>query len=161
VDNSLAHEISPHLQSYLSKVKQLLADVQNWVEGSGLDLIRSEATISEEEFGTYTVPVLSLSHSGKRVAQVAPVGASVIGANGRVELRGTLETAAILDFNKGGPSMTTTISIGENTETKTNYFFRGIDEAGWYWIDRITRKARMMNAELFFDLLVEVSDYER
>jgi hypothetical protein len=90
-----------------------------------------------------------------------PVGAWVIGARGRADLIGKLDKVILVSLEEGGSAKTNTITCGDRKETSINKFYKGIEEAGWYWIeDRRRGRAHKIDKEVFYDLLTEVSDYE-
>ena len=87
----------------------------------------------------------------------------MIGSYGRVDITGLLDREVISYLKEGGPFMTQSELIdGVMMEVRKKYFYRDINEAGWYWIES-TRlgRAKKFDEALFFDLLASVSDYER
>ncbi|MGZ8175674.1 MULTISPECIES: hypothetical protein [Methylobacter] len=155
--------IQEYPSSFLASLGTVFSSIEKWATSAGLKIVKSEISITEEACGTYSAPKLSiLNSSGTELAEVIPVGASILGANGRIDIKGTYDKVIIVDLNIGGPSMTTTVTVGDHKETHTKHFYRGIDEAGWYWIEsKISGKGHKLTSELFFELLAEVSDYER
>ncbi len=76
-------------------------------------------------------------------------------------MHGTIDKAIIVNLKTGGPSMTTTNTVGGRTEVQTTSFYKGIDQEGWYWIEDARRgKANFFSKDQFVELLQEVSDYE-
>lgn len=156
-------EIKINLDSFLRKVEILLGNIEKWSAEQGLTSTRSEITITEEAPGSYTAQKLSLKNtSGEHLAEIVPVGAWILGANGRVDIIGPHDEAILVDLNVGGPTITTTTVMDDRTEKHTKQFYRGIDEAGWYWIEsKVSSKGHKLSKDLFLDLLAEVSNYER
>jgi len=149
-------------EEYISKIKQLYSEIENWVERKSFVSQKGEVEINEEIPGRYKVPALSIQNQeGKQVAELRPIGAWIVGAKGRVDLIGLFDQNYLVYMEAGGSHIATSISIGgEKTEEKAKPLFKGIDQAGWYWIeDKRRGRARLLNAELFMDLLSEVSDY--
>ncbi|MCK4814595.1 hypothetical protein KA005_02400 [bacterium] len=149
-------------EEYISKIKQLYSEIENWVERKSFVAQKGEIEINEEIPGRYKVPSLSIQdQEGKQVAELRPIGAWIVGAKGRVDLIGQFDQNNLVYMEAGGPHIATSISIGgEKTEEKAKPLFKGIDQTGWYWIeDKRRGRARLLNAELFMDLLSEVSDY--
>lgn len=153
---------NPQVLKYLQEVEMLFADINKWVSGTGLKLRREEININEEQSGQYTASRLIIEDaSGKKVADISPIAAFVIAADGRLDMNGTVDKAIIVNLLSGGPSMTTTIRHGNQTDVSTRQLYKGVDKSGWYMIDESRRaKAHFFDKELFFDLLAEVSDYE-
>jgi len=160
--------IENSVKSFVDSVNNLFADVESWIsnlqqkKGIQLKSRREEIRITEEGSGTYVVQKLIIEDSkGKKIADLIPIGASVIGARGRIDLNGTYDKAVLVDLEKGGPSLTTTIKVGNEEKTSTTSFYKNIEESGWHWIeDKRRGKAHHIDSKLFFELLEEVSDYE-
>lgn len=150
------------LQLFLESIAELYENIESWLDTTSIQTDREEIELKEEHYGTYKAQKLIIKNTaGKSIAEVVPVGASVIGANGRVDLIGRHDRVIIVSLEKGGPTMTTTVSCGDNKETSVTKFYRGVEEAGWYWVeDRRRGKAHKIDQEIFYELLEEVSDYE-
>jgi len=107
------------------------------------------------------VPSLTISdRDGNLLAEIVPIGTHILGANGRIDLRGRYDKAIVVDLNEGGPKLISTVTDGSNVTKRTKKIYRGIDQAGWYWIDRAAQpKGHVLTKELFLGLLSQVSDY--
>lgn len=153
------------LNDFFKKLATLYLDVANWVYLNNLKVERDIIELNEEDFGKYTVEKCSIVNSdGKRIAELLPVGASIIGAKYRVDLIGLIDQESLVYFDEGGPTMRAEISEGDQIDTnKMNTFkiYRGVDEAGWYWIEsqRLNR-AYKVDQTLFLELISTVTDYE-
>jgi hypothetical protein len=147
---------------FLNRLAHLFSDIEAWVKRRNLRVACSKLTLNEEAYGAYEVEKLSiLETDGRRVGEMLPVGASVIGAMGRVDLIGPLAREILVYLDKGGPCITKSTMDGNHRETHTVPLYRGVDVAGWYWIEsRKLSRARKLDEALFLDLLAEVSDYE-
>lgn len=150
------------LKDFLKHITELYENIENWLDRKIFNIIHEDIELNEEACGVYKVSKLVVKNQeGITIADIVPVGAWVIGANGRVDLLGKYDSVIIVYFEKGGPSITTTISSGGHTTTSETRFYKGIEEAGWYWVeDRRRGKAHKINREMFYELLAEVSDYE-
>lgn len=151
------------LNTYLSDIKSLYQEISKWIHNTALKMREEEMVIHEKASGEYTVKkLIILDDNDNRIAELVPVGAWIIGAKGRVDLIGKLDEVIIIDLEKGGPTLTTSITEeGKKEENKTKYLYKGVDQEGWYWIEN-TRLGRLyaLDQQLFFELLAEVSDYE-
>lgn len=147
---------------FLNKINFLFKNIKEWCANKDLSVSSSEVKIDEEYLGSYSSQKLVIKNSvGKEIAQIVPIGASIIGAKGRIDIKGLHDDLIIVLLNKGGPKITTTITSGYGDSNITEgYFYRGIDEDGWYWIEDKRNKGHLFNSELFFELLAEISDYE-
>lgn len=150
------------LKDYLQNVIVLFANIETWSVNRSLKVTRSLLEINEEECGTYTIEKLILTNSGRAVADIIPIGCSIVGSYGRVDLVGQRSREVISYLRKGGPCITQSELIdGVMQEVRKKYFYKDINESGWYWIES-TRlgRAKKIDEALFFDLLASVSDYE-
>ena len=172
-------------EEYVTRLNELYSVVESWIENAnvrhasrgvttkgqpsggsplpGLRASRSVMELHEEVPGHYEAPMLTIHDSqGKKVGDMLPVGAWIIGAEGRVDLVGSLGRESLMYMAEGGPRFTTKVGNGGKTEGEhSTPLFRGVEEAGWYWIERWRpSRARRLEEELFMDLLSEVSDYD-
>lgn len=145
---------------FIAKVEHLLSECAQWATDRHLQTRSGTLALNEERYAPYQIATLEiLAPDGQLIAELRPVGASIIGANGRVDLMGTLDTAILVNWNAGGPSITTTIDAGGPISTTTQYLYKGIDSDGWYWVEsRRLGRAHRLDAALFYDLLQGVSD---
>lgn len=151
------------LKEYLQNVSVLFASIENWSVKRGLEANTTTLEINEEEYGTYKIEKLILTDAGHSIAEIIPIGCSIVGSYGRVDLVGLMNREVISYLKKGGPYITQSELIdGVTKEVHKKYFYRDINDTGWYWIES-TRlgRAKKFDEALFFDLLASVSDYER
>ncbi len=158
----MTEKTADQVKAFIKSVSNFFDEVESWIASSSLKSIRQEIEISEEYSGSYKVGKLILQdESGKKIAELIPVGAFIIGGKGRIDMNGTIDKAIIVNLDAGGQSVTATITIGDHSETSKTAFYNGIDKQGWYWIENGRRgKADFLNKYLFIELLQEVSDYE-
>jgi len=133
---------------FCENVLRLYESIESWLPDGALALQREEVQIEEEAFGTYSSQKLILNDKGRKIATFLPIGASVIGADGRVDVRGRHDKESLLFLRKEKP--------------ENRYFYiNPIDLSGWYWIENTLRaKAHPVDETLFRDLLWRISDYE-
>lgn len=148
--------------AYLERVDELLSLIKHWSHARGLIAARYPVQLSEEEYGSYTADGLHLSTTnGDRLGSLIPVGASIIGAKGRVDFQGTVDQAILVDWEAGGPVIESHITAPGSPVSTTRSIYRGVDEAGWYWVEsRRLARAHKLDERLFWDLLFLVSDYD-
>lgn len=149
--------------TFLASLSGLFLNIETWITSDehGLSIDKSERSLDEEEYGIYSAPQLTiLNADGDKIAEVVPIAASVLGANGRVDIKGRYDNVTILDFNKGGPQISVPNTQDENPHIRTTALYKGIDEAGWYWIEhKFSSKGHKLNRELFFEILTDVCEY--
>lgn len=148
------------LDIYKSKLATLFTDIRKWVSDFGLEILQEEIRIEEEAIGEYFVDKLIIKLDNKPIAEIVPVGAWILGANGRVDIIGNVDRIILVDLNEGGPKATITISDGSTKQLNSKPFYKGIDEAGWYWIDRSTSRGHRVKKDEFIQLLSEASGHD-
>lgn len=77
---------------WIKVVEALLAQIRKWLSEEELQKLISvdsdQVSITEETIGTYTAPSLTLTVPGtKKRVKVVPIGRTIIGANGRVDMK--------------------------------------------------------------------------
>ena len=103
-----------------------------YTQAGGIQIERTPIRLREEYLGVYSADKLTFKIGREKIV-AKPIGASVIGARGRVDLSGPRRTLKILLLAKGGPVRTTTIKHGGVTDESSGPIVRGnVDEAGWY-----------------------------
>ncbi len=149
-------------QKYIAWLKELHDEVKKWIKKEKLVAQEKDVEINEEIPGRYQAPSLSIQDkSGKEIAELRPVGAWIIGAEGRVDVIGRLDQIHLVYLEPPGPGISVVVSDdGGKIERNSRILFQGVENPGWYWIeDKPRGKAHLINGELFMDLLSEVSDY--
>lgn len=150
-----------HPQEYLAKLNALHREVVGWVRPLGIHTIGHDVQLREEAFGTYVAPGLALYLNSEPLADLKPMGAAIIGAAGRVDFIGPVDSATVVYLEKGGPRVTITETVGTHSDSSSGPMLSlKIDRAGWYWIeDRGSKKAVPLTRDLFLTLLSGVSDH--
>lgn len=148
---------------FIQNLQTLYQQIEHWGRRKGLQFTRHDIQLNEEAYEPYTTEKLAvLDAHGKQIAEFVPKGASIIGAKGRVDLVGNVDSVILVDWDRGGPSITTAINDSANRQTKTVPVYRDVGEAGWYWVEsRKLARAHRFDEHLFFDLLPTVSEYEQ
>ena len=148
--------------AYLQRLDELLTQIEGWSRDKGLITLRYPVDLNEEAYGAYPAEGLRLSTAqGEPLGALIPVGASIIGAKGRVDFQGTIDQAILVDWDSGGPAFETTSKVGNEVKTTRHSVYRGINEPGWYWVEsRQLARAHQLDERLFFDLLLLVSDHD-
>ena len=83
------HRRAQRQKEWLDAVEDLLRQVRSWLaEAQREKLVKihpDKIKITEENLGAYTAPCLVLTAAGKTV-KVKPIGSTIIGADGRVDM---------------------------------------------------------------------------
>ena len=122
--------------NWLQELDELYARMEEhlrpYTQAGEIQIERTSIQLREEYLGTYRADKLTFSIGREKIV-AKPIGASVIGARGRVDLSGPRRTLKILLLDKGGPVLTTTIEHGGVAEVSSHRMVRGnVDKAGWY-----------------------------
>lgn len=144
------------LDDYLKALGALFMDVKSWTEESGLTVQESPIEMDERTPGKYEASKLTIfDRDGKALAEVKPVGAWIIGADGRADIVGHLESHVLTYWAAGAPEIDTAEAGPEGKRGAR--LFDGAETEGWYWIeDKIRGRARRLDKEVFLDLTWEV-----
>ena len=139
------------LHEYLKNIVSLYSMVKEWLSEKTLVSKEIQHTIIEEASGSYNTNKMSIiGKDNTQIAEIVPIGAWTIGAKGRVDLIGDYDQQVLIYL---------TSELVNSVSSKQLY--KGVENSGWYWIEDNRRaKAHLINKELFFELLEEVSDNE-
>jgi len=153
-------EAQQRVDEYIYRLRDLYVSVKTWLAHHPIRVSDKDTSVVEMMSGEYQAPALEFySATGGKLAELEPIGTWIISALGRVDLKGANDVVNFLYFAEGGPSVTATF---DDEEKQPAPVFRGIEHAGWYWIENVRlRRVRILDAELFLDLFSEVSDYGR
>ncbi len=146
------------LDEYLKNISLFYTMVAEWANNKSFFFKEVQHNIHEKASGEYTTKkLLVYKEKNNQIAEICPVGAWIIGANGRIDLIGNFDQQILIYLKKNKPAENSPpISINQEG---SHFFHKGVDQDGWYWIeDKKLGKAHAVNKDLFFDLLAEVSD---
>ena len=127
------------VKSFLEKVGELYAFVEEFCKEYDLKYRYSELEIYEEFAGRYKVKELYVYKDGDFLFKLKPIGAYIIAADGRVDLIGKFDEKRL-------------ILLAEP------YFYDGFKDKGWYVSLRGDR-VRFLDEKLMCQLLEEVSEF--
>ena len=151
------------VDEYRRHLGELYEQARGWLSEAGLDCEEKSMALHEERSGQYDAPRLLIRQlDGEPLAELRPIGADILGAEGRVDLHGPLDSRPILYLLTGGPTLhpSSSTESGEKPQEHTRPLFRGIDHEGWYALaDREHKSVRTLNRETFLELLEKAVDY--
>jgi len=141
------------LNTFINSINQLYSDIHTWLQSTELMLSKEQHEIIEDFSGPYHVDILNIYDKTKELlGSLKPVSAKVVAAHGRIDLIGLLDRVVLIYYQKN--------ELETNQKDGVSIFYKGMDQAGWYWVEDSRRqKAHLLNKELFFELLTEISDY--
>jgi hypothetical protein len=164
---SSAHAAKGDSEDVVAEYRRRLAAfydrAERWVKSAGFACRREETNLNEEVTGRYKVPRLLIRTArNERVAELEPVGAYVIGAYGRVDLRGAFDQIPLVYLVSGGPSLHTSIQTGRIVAgAAATPLFGGVDRDDWYSLEREgTAHVQRVDKSHFLELLRRVSEHD-
>jgi hypothetical protein len=162
-DDEFVLEIGPFqkIRIYKERVQRVYDQVDVWLRNMSLRAKQRPHTVTEDVYGSYGISLLEIRDTqGRLIATMLPTGAAVIGAEGRVELQGSVDREGIIYLEAGGPQIMVRVGAGPSATRVSRPVFKGVGPEGWYWLEsaRLSR-ARPLDEDLFKDLLRGVSDY--
>lgn len=149
------------IRIYHHRVLKLYDEVDEWLRNTPLRTSRRSHEVTENIYGSYEISLLEIRDpNGNLIATLEPMGLSVIGAEGRVEIIGRVDRQGIVYFPAGGPQIIFRVGVGPSATPVSRPVFKGVTTEGWYWLEsaRLSR-ARPLDEALFKDLLRGVTDY--
>jgi len=153
---------------WINQVERLYELVDGWLSEyknrGSLEIQRKTVELTEESLGTYEIQSLELTVGNKK-ARLTPIGATIIGAYGRVDVAGPAgrSTLLLVPESSDGPKVYSFISTSEEEKKEKQ---AELDEA----LEKSRREPRKwkvateppnikyltLEEDLFFDVLVEV-----
>jgi hypothetical protein len=144
---------------YQKRLGQLFKQIPEWLKGTGIRLKERQISINEGFPDSYKAKALDLVDSGKLIVKVTPAGFRIIGAEGRVDFVGALDTQSVVYLVNGGPAVPA--ASGSDGMVRKRPLYSGVKGSGWCWIENARLgRAKRLTRQLFRDLVKEVSDYE-
>jgi hypothetical protein len=152
-------DASAPVATYQKRPAELFKQIREWLKGARIRLKETQISINKGSPDSYKAKALELVDGGKLIVKITPAGFRIIGAEGRVDFVGTLDTQSIVYLMNGGP--TVPAASAANGAVRERPLYSGVRGSGWYWIESARLgKARRLARQLFRDLVKEVSEYE-
>ena len=152
-------EAKAQAEIYQKRLGQLFGQIREWLKATGIRLKEAQISLDEGFPDSYRAKALELVDSGKVIVKVTPAGFCIIGAEGRVDFVGTLDTQSVIYLVNGGPAVPA--ASGSDGMVRKKPLYSGVKGSGWYWIENARLgRAKRLTRQLFRDLVKEVSDYE-
>ncbi|WP_227937262.1 hypothetical protein [Alkalihalobacillus deserti] len=126
---------------WLTAVDDFYRNITEWLkpiterDNSNLKITLDTLVINEEDIGEYEVKKMNISLKGKRVV-LEPIGTMLIGARGRIDMKGTYGTVrfVLVDKRLNKPNVTVRVvdSTGEKALNETNKSTSSLpNDFGW------------------------------
>lgn len=148
--------VEKKLHDYLTSIDKLYEQVREWLHEEGLNEVTTEIVMEEARPGKYTANKMTvIDSSGKPLAEIAPKGAWIIGADGRVDVVGHVQSEVLVYWGSGSPEFD--MPEPDNGTFRKERLFKDAVKTGWYWIeDKKFGRARPLTKQLLLDLIEEV-----
>ena len=150
------------VEKFLNKLNELYCQIENFVNKYGLKYRYEEIQIYEEYAGKYFAKEMYVSRDGEFVFKLKPIGAYIIGADGRVDMIGTLDTKVIVYLEKLYKMEFTVSTELRNKEelvsTSSIPLYDGYEGPGWY-ISSERKKILPLNDQNICSILEEISEF--
>ncbi len=150
-------EQRPEVAEYLTRVEALFGDVERWlVDLEPSDHFRRTAVeLAEQRFGTYKAQSLEVVRGDVGPLHFVPRGRDMLGAFGRVDVRGVLGSEMLVWVAAGGPAVGFSFSDGSPTaEVVGRSMFPGVPQ-GWAWVDQSRATLVHLDADVFRSRVLE------
>lgn len=163
-DVNAVEEVDEKVTAYQERVSAFMEQARVWCTSHGLRVECLPAVIIESCAPKYLAPSLRIlnEQSDALVAELLPTGSAIIGALGRIDLKGRFARHALL-YQIGNVSQNSTnAALSDDTTSRETrrLAYSGHAGDGWYWREAWIRKAKLVDEELFLELLTDVSDHE-
>lgn len=150
--------------TYQQRVRDFMDQARGWCTAHGLRVDESPTYVLESYAPQYEARSMRIltADSDIPIAELLPTGSAIIGAQGRIDLKGRLARHALLYQTGRGPGIGITATTADGTVSREapTPIYPGIDGDGWYWYEASIRKAKRVDEALFLDLITDVSDHE-
>ena len=93
------------VRTYQKRLVQLFEQIREWLKGTGIRLKEAQISLDEGFPDSYRAKALDLLDGERLIVRVTPAGFRIIGAEGRVDFVGTLDTQSVIYLVNGGPSV--------------------------------------------------------
>src|SRR5690348_11731223 len=101
-DSSQRKGARAQVRTYQERLEQLFKQIRVWLKGTVIRPKETQISINEGFPNSYKAKALDLLDGGRLIVKVTPAGFRIIGAEGRVDLVGTLDTQSMVYLINGG-----------------------------------------------------------
>jgi hypothetical protein len=158
----LVLELGPFekLRAFRERVENLYRQIRDWTKATSVTIVSQDCEVNESIYGTYHLPSLEMrAVHDSRIANLIPIAASVLAAEGRVDLVGSLGREGFIYLASGGPQINVSARNGGSSRQTFRPLFDGVTTDGWYWISNARlSEVRLLDEILFKKMLRVVSD---
>ncbi len=150
------------VENFLNKIRELYNQIENFVNKYDLKYKYDDISLYEEYAGKYWTQEMYISKDGEFLFKLKPIGAYIIGADGRVDIIGKFDSKVIIYLEKlYKMEFATSTESGDKKECvspSTVSLYDGYEGPGWYFSgDR--KKILPLNNQNICSVLEEISEF--
>ena len=126
--------------------------------GHTIEVEAGSITNQEEPSGSYQTVRYDIVIDADLELSLIPYGIWLIGAHGRIDVKGPSGTEKLIYLEPGAPAVRVEVSSGaRHMESHTHSAFQNVEEEGWYWYDDSSyRRVSKLNREVAEAMLERV-----
>ena len=121
-------DASAPVATYQKRLAELFKQIREWLKGACIRLKETQISINKGLPDSYQAKALELVDSGKVIVKVTPAGFRIIGAEGRVDFDGTLDTQSVIYLANGGPALPA--ASGSDGTVRKRPLYSGVKGSG-------------------------------
>ncbi len=141
------------VEEFLKKLEFLFKQIEEFAKKYNLSWRYEDIEIYEEYGGRYRAKELFVLKDGEFVFKVKPIGAYIIGADGRADMIGTLDSVVLIYLEK--PYV---MEFKISSSSTRIPLYDGFKESGWY-ISLERKKIAPVNDENICKVLEDISEF--
>jgi len=134
-------QIQHEIDWYNDQISQLEEMIRTWLiqDGSRPEVLNEATSLSEELSGEYQTHRAIFRLSDGLAFSLEPHGIWIVGARGRVEIKGPAGEESLVYLFAGGPGLSVSESVGDDVHASGYWSDFGQKEEGWHWLDDAIR----------------------
>ncbi len=153
--------ILKEIEWYNSEILSIKEKIENWLKefGHNVSCTQTEITNTEEISGDYKTYQFNFCIDGNINITLIPYGIWIIGARGRIDIKGSSGSEKLVYFSAGGPGTKIEVKTATGTviEKSSHRYFDNVEEDSWYWYDDSSyRKVVKFSKEIIETLLERI-----
>ena len=143
--------------------QQIEGFLKDYIEKKKISLIYNDVNVEEERLGTYTVRSMLIQIGTQKRVTLLPIGCTIIGAKGRVDVLGTAGNfrLVLVDKDAKKPNLQVRIVINRPATEEDHYDKNAKEPEEWAWkiaTPPPTISYIALNQESFFQAIMEISN---